>query len=167
MTFNRSQYEHHLSPHDCPVLIQLPPIHEKTSVAWLFQCLRRFGPSGVAALLFLRLNRNIQEQLNPGFRNRRSSRWLPFTKALCSFELFEPETDVVHMRWFPSKYIPELTLSSHYPFRFRDQQDTLRFFRVCSDYQQRATAMADWHTLRRCDLERALGEDTRCVTELV
>jgi hypothetical protein len=29
------------------------------------------------------------------------------------FELFEPAADVVHIRWFPSEFIPELTLNTH------------------------------------------------------
>jgi hypothetical protein len=64
--------------------IQLRPTHEKASPTWLFQYLRRFCPSGVACLLLFRRTqcswcthrRKNQEQLNPGFRNCRFSRWL-------------------------------------------------------------------------------------------
>jgi hypothetical protein len=74
-TFNRSQYGHHLSSCKCLVCIQLRSIHDKASLAWLFQQLRRFCPSGVADLLFFRRTqcswctptRESQEQLNPGF----------------------------------------------------------------------------------------------------
>jgi len=33
ITFNRSKYGHHLSPYECLFCIQLPPIHEKASLA--------------------------------------------------------------------------------------------------------------------------------------
>ena len=54
-----------------------------------------------------------QEQLNPGFRDCISSTWLWLTNTLCFFELFEPAADVVHMRSFTTKFIPELTLNIH------------------------------------------------------
>jgi hypothetical protein len=163
VTFNRPQYEHSLSPCDCLVRIQLPPIHEKASVAWLLQSLRRFGPSGVAALIFLRLHRNIQEQIKSRFRNRRSFRWLPFTKAPFSFELFEPEMDVVHMRWFPSKFIPELNAEHSLSISF---PRTARHFARLLCLLTLSTA-CNRDNDRHCDLERALGGDTRCATELV
>jgi len=53
VTFNRSKYGHHLSPYECLFCIELPPIHEKASLAWLFPCLRRFCPSGFAELFFV------------------------------------------------------------------------------------------------------------------
>ena len=42
--------------------------------------------------------------------NCKSSRRLSLTNTTCFFELFEPVADVVHVQWFPSKFIPALML---------------------------------------------------------
>jgi hypothetical protein len=52
MAFNISQFGHDLSPCIYLLRIKIPPIHEKASLAWLCQYMRRFCPSGVADLFF-------------------------------------------------------------------------------------------------------------------
>jgi hypothetical protein len=77
--------------------------------------------------------------------------------------VIEPAADVVHMRWFPL-VIPELKLNTQKRFCFREPQDTLRFSFVRMHYREGATAPTTVRqTLRRGDLERALGEDIWCV----
>ena len=68
------------------------------------------------------------------------------------------------MRWFHSKFIPELNTEHSLTILFpRITRHIVRFFFVRKHYQQRATAPTTvLLTLRRCDLERALGGDICC-----
>ena len=84
--------------------------------------------------------RKNQEQLNLGFCNSRFSTWPSLTNTPRFFELFEPVVDVVHTLWFPSKFLPELSVNTHQQLCLCKPQDTLHFFFICKHYQQHATA---------------------------
>jgi hypothetical protein len=166
MAFNVSQYGHHLSPYVCLLCVKIPPIHEKAFLERLFQYLRRFCPSGVADLLFLRHTqcswctprRRDQELLNPCFRNcsltddfhlqtlpvsLRSSkqRRMLFTRG--GFLLHS----LANLRWTLTNDFNSANYKTHYAFSL-----SVNIIKSVQRHQRQ--------TQRRCDLERSLCGDT-------